>query len=112
MDKFLAIIGLIVAFALIKKRETIGNSLGEYEWMHWVGGIYGVIIIIGILIFLWNPCLEQGYIDLEGFEHVHHIDCTQHSPANVQHGGGKEGRFSTTQFNGTQTPGEEGQGPH
>lgn len=63
MDKLLAIIGLIVAFALIKKRESIGNSLGEYEWMHWVGGIYGVIIIIGILIFLWSLATLTGTQD-------------------------------------------------
>jgi len=63
MDKFLAVIGLILTFFIIKKRETIGNSLGEYEWMRYVGGIYGVVVIVAILIFFWSLATLTGTQD-------------------------------------------------
>ncbi|MDD3896633.1 MAG: hypothetical protein PHU04_02180 [Candidatus Peribacteraceae bacterium] len=63
MDTFFAIIGLVIAFFLIKKRESVGNSLGEYEWMSYVGGIYGVVIIVAILIFFWSLATLTGTQD-------------------------------------------------
>ncbi|MDD5469360.1 MAG: hypothetical protein PHO92_00975 [Candidatus Peribacteraceae bacterium] len=63
MDTFFAVIGIIGAFLLIKKRESIGNSLGEYEWMHYVGGIYGVVVIVAILIFFWSLATLTGTQD-------------------------------------------------
>lgn len=46
--------GLIGPFFLIKYRETIGDTVGEAEWMKKIGGIYNVIIVVALLIFFWT----------------------------------------------------------
>ncbi len=54
MRIFLSICGIIASFLLLKYRERVGENLGEAEWMAKVGGIYGVVIIIAILLFFWS----------------------------------------------------------
>ena len=60
----LAIFGFILSFFIIKHRESIGNSLGEYDWMKYFGGIYGVMVFLGIFIFFWSLATITGTEDL------------------------------------------------
>ncbi len=59
----LAIVGFILSFYLIKHRESIGNSFGEYDWMKYFGGIYGIVVIMGIFIFFWSLATITGTED-------------------------------------------------
>ena len=45
--------GIIGPFFMIKYRESLGDMLGEADWMRKVGGIHNFIVIIAILIFFW-----------------------------------------------------------
>jgi hypothetical protein len=50
----LPLIGIIGAFFLIRYRESLGDTLGEAEWMNSVGGIYNVIVIFAVFVFFWS----------------------------------------------------------
>ena len=50
----LILIGIVGSFFLIKFRETIGDLIGEAEWMKRVGGVYNLVIIVAVLIFFWS----------------------------------------------------------
>ncbi len=54
MTIILALLGLGLAFALIRYRETVGDMLGEADWMHAVGGIYAIVVYLAIFIILWS----------------------------------------------------------
>ncbi len=56
--------GLIGPFVLIKYRESLGNMMGEAEWMRKVGGVYNVIIIVAILIFFWTIAEATGTTEI------------------------------------------------
>jgi len=64
MKYLIPIFGIILSFFIIKYREYIGSSLGEMEWMRKVGGIYTIIVIIGILIFFWSLATLTGTGDI------------------------------------------------
>jgi uncharacterized membrane protein YdfJ with MMPL/SSD domain len=46
--------GLVGPFVLIRYRETVGDSLGEAEWMRKVGGVHNVVVIAALFIFFWT----------------------------------------------------------
>ncbi len=54
MHIILGLIGIVFAAVLIKFREQVGAMLGEPTWAEKIGGIYNVIIIIGVFIFFWS----------------------------------------------------------
>ena len=54
MRYILSIIGIVGSFLLIKFRERVGDNFGDPEWAAKVGGIYNVIIIVGLFIFFWS----------------------------------------------------------
>ena len=58
--KFLEICGMIAAGLMIKYREQIGDSLGDAEWMRYVGGVYNFIIILAIFLFFWSIAALTG----------------------------------------------------
>jgi heme/copper-type cytochrome/quinol oxidase subunit 2 len=60
MDIFFALIGFVLAYFIVRYRESIGDSLGEQDWMASVGGIYNVVVFIGILIFFWSLATITG----------------------------------------------------
>lgn len=64
MHIFLSLMGIVVALALLKYREPMGNMIGEAEWMQKVGGVYNVIIIISLLIFFWSLAELTGTTDM------------------------------------------------
>ncbi len=57
------IFGIICGFLIIKYRERIGEMIGDPEWASKVGGIYNVLIIVGIFIFLWSLTTMTGTSD-------------------------------------------------
>lgn len=59
-----AIVGMIASYFIIKYRESLGNSIGEYEWMSKLGGIYNIVTIAGILIFFWSLAALTGTQDI------------------------------------------------
>ena len=50
----LSLIGMIGSFFLMKYREKVGDMIGEADWMTKVGGVYNVIVIVGVIIFFWS----------------------------------------------------------
>ncbi len=54
MRIILGILGILFGAVLIKFREQVGDMFGQPSWADKVGGIYNVIVIIGILIFFWS----------------------------------------------------------
>jgi uncharacterized membrane protein YdcZ (DUF606 family) len=54
MQIFLGIVGLIMSFVIVKKRESLGDMFGEPEWATKIGGIYNVMIIVAALLFFWS----------------------------------------------------------
>lgn len=64
MRFFYAIIGLALCYICIKFRESISNTIGEYDWMHYVGGSQNFVVLIGILIFFWAVAAVTGTQDI------------------------------------------------
>lgn len=58
------IFGIIFGFLIIRYRERIGEMLGDPQWASKVGGIYNVLIIVGIFIFLWSLTTMTGTSDV------------------------------------------------
>ncbi len=54
MRFILGIIGILFGAALIVYRESVGDMLGQPAWADKVGGIYNVVVIIGVLMFFWS----------------------------------------------------------
>lgn len=54
MSWILPIIGLVFSFYLVYKRQMFGDMIGEADWMLKVGGVYNLMVIVGIFIFFWS----------------------------------------------------------
>lgn len=54
MRIILGLIGIAFAASLIRYREQVGDMFGQPSWADKVGGIYNVIVIIGVLMFFWS----------------------------------------------------------
>lgn len=63
MKYILAIFGLFFSIAIMKYRESIGDSIGSYDWMVYCGGSYGLVVIIGVLMFFWCVATLTGTED-------------------------------------------------
>ena len=64
MKYFLAFCGFFLAYFMIRYRESIGNSFGEFEWMKKVGGVYAIIVYIAIFIIFWGLATITGTEDV------------------------------------------------
>jgi len=60
MSIFLSLLGMVFAVFIIKYRERIGDFTGDAYWMRHVGGVYNVLIILGIFIFFWSVATITG----------------------------------------------------
>ena len=60
MKYFLILIGYILAFCLIKFRQQIGDNFGEPAWADRIGGIYNLMIILGVILFFWCTAAITG----------------------------------------------------
>lgn len=59
-----SLIGMSLAFLFIRYREAIGNMIGEPDWAIKIGGIYNVMILLGILMFFWSIASITGTTDV------------------------------------------------
>lgn len=57
MAWLLPIIGIVFSFFLVYKRQMFGDMIGEADWMLKVGGVYNLMVIVGVLLFLW--CIAE-----------------------------------------------------
>ena len=54
MQIILGLIGIVCSVLLIVYRERVGDMLGEPDWAMKIGGIYNLVVIIGVLLFFWS----------------------------------------------------------
>ena len=54
MRILLCLIGIVGSFFMLRYRETIGDMMGEGDWMRKVGGVYNFVIIVAVFIFFWS----------------------------------------------------------
>ena len=52
--------GFIAPFFMMRYREMVGDLIGEAEWMKKVGGVYNLVIIVAVIIFLWTLAEVTG----------------------------------------------------
>lgn len=64
MNIFLGLIGIGLGFVLIKYREQAGDLFGDPAWAGKIGGIYNVMIIVGILMFFWGVAMVTNTQDI------------------------------------------------
>lgn len=64
MRYVLSIIGIILAFFMVKKRESLGDMLGDPEWSSGIGGIYNLIVVAALFIFFWSIATITGTTDI------------------------------------------------
>lgn len=58
------LIGILIGYALIRYREPIGAMIGDPDWAAKVGGIYNVLILLGVFIFFWSIASMTGTTDV------------------------------------------------
>ncbi|MBI1812602.1 hypothetical protein HY285_01905 [Candidatus Peregrinibacteria bacterium] len=54
MTYLLGILWIVGSFLMLKYRETLGDTIGEAEWMRKVGGVQTVLIFVSIFLFVWG----------------------------------------------------------
>lgn len=64
MNVILGLIGIVFGCVLVKYREQVGNAVGEPAWALKVGGIYNVVIVLGILMAFWGLATMTGTTDV------------------------------------------------
>lgn len=64
MTTLFSLLGIVGSVLMLKYRESIGNILGEADWMSKVGGIYNVVIIIAIFVFFWSLSTLTGTTEI------------------------------------------------
>lgn len=60
MGWLLPLIGIVFSFYLLYKRQMFGDMIGEADWMLKVGGVYNLMIIVAVVIFLWSISTLTG----------------------------------------------------
>ena len=55
---------MLIGVAMIKYRERAGDMIGEAEWMRYVGGIYGFLMICGTLLIFFSVARMTGTTDI------------------------------------------------
>jgi hypothetical protein len=51
---FLSLLAVVGSPFIMKYREKIGDFVGDAEWMHKVGGVHNLIVILSVLFFFWG----------------------------------------------------------
>ena len=52
MHVFWGFMAICLSLFIIKNRESLGNTIGEAEWMQKIGGIYYVLVYCAIMLFV------------------------------------------------------------
>ena len=55
---------MALCIAMIKYRERIGDTIGEAQWMRYVGGVYNFVILLAVIIFFWAIASLTGTVDI------------------------------------------------
>lgn len=63
MTYLLSFLGIALSIVMLRFRERIGDFMGEADWMKYTGGVYNVVIILAIFIFLWSIATLTGTTD-------------------------------------------------
>jgi uncharacterized membrane protein len=64
MHTVLSLIGMVLSMLIIYKRERVADMIGEADWMQKVGGVYIVVAILGVLLFLWSVAELTGTAEI------------------------------------------------
>lgn len=58
----IGLLGILAAFLLLRYREQVGDTIGEGDWMHALGGVYGVVTFVALIVFLTSIATMTGTI--------------------------------------------------
>ena len=64
MQYFAGLLGILFAYVLVRYREPIGGMIGDPEWAGKIGGIYNLLILVGVFIFFWSLATMTGTTDV------------------------------------------------
>ncbi|MBI3336854.1 hypothetical protein HYZ98_04815 [Candidatus Peregrinibacteria bacterium] len=64
MRIFFGLCGIVLSFFMLKYRERVGDTMGEADWMRSVGGVYMIVIVLAVLIFLWSLAAITNTMDI------------------------------------------------
>lgn len=56
----LSTIGIISSFYMMRYREKVADMMGEAEWMGKIGGVYNVVVLFALFIFMWSIATLTG----------------------------------------------------
>jgi len=60
----IGILGMVGSFFLLRYREQVGDLIGEADWMHAVGGVYNLVILLAIFFFFFSVAYLTGTTSL------------------------------------------------
>lgn len=58
------LLGIALGVCTILYREAIGDIIGQPAWADKVGGIYNVMVIVGVLLCFWGLATLTGTTDI------------------------------------------------
>jgi len=61
---FLGLLGVICSFMVLKYRRALGDMIGDADWMAKIGGVFNIVIIIGVLAFFWSLAVMFNFTDM------------------------------------------------
>jgi len=64
MMNFFGFILIVIAILMIMFREHAGNMLGQAGWMEKLGGVYMVMIYVGMLLFFLGLIMLFGLTEV------------------------------------------------
>lgn len=60
----IGIIGMICSYIMIRHRQALGDMMGEADWMRKIGGVYMVMVFLGVLVFFWSVAYMVNTLDI------------------------------------------------
>lgn len=64
MTVFLGLVGIVCSVVIITYRERTAEMIGAADWMEYLGGVYNVVILVGILLFFFSVAALTGTLGL------------------------------------------------
>lgn len=64
MRIFLGLLGFVIAYFMVIKREAVGDMFGDADWMQSVGGIYNVVLLMAVIVFLVSIAAVTNTFDI------------------------------------------------
>lgn len=61
MNIIYGLLGLGLAYGLVRYREYIGQALGRVEWADkWIGGVYNLVVLVAIGLAIFSLLMIFG----------------------------------------------------